>query len=280
MQPLYPAATFYLSHRPVREAIQALASEGWYKEWNGYNETLHRAAIPRNVVFDYEPCLDDPAEDERRRQIKRGRTLALERQRCRQDELYSKRRSVDRILDELGFGVVSISGGTPQPRFVALCEDEDAPLLTSYKQKRSCCAPRSDGPRFKRAKMTTDLSASSSSAAMDVLSPTARLSPGPPETLSSAALASGPPIQFDETIDDNALLLADAVDAITCAPNDSLYDLLDGSDDDDAVLLFAETVDDYSGPADATVVYGEDMVDDNLLLQADWPPTQEDCSRL
>lgn len=129
MQRLYPATSFYVSHRSVRDAIAALAAHGWYMEWDAFDSVMSRAAVPTNVVLDYVPCPGNPTEEERRHQIKRGRETARARQRHNQAALYAFLCGVERILDEAaGFEGAAIAKA-PRPRFVALCDDHDAPLL-------------------------------------------------------------------------------------------------------------------------------------------------------
>lgn len=46
MQHLEPSARFFISYRMIAEAVTAVASEGFYKEWNGLNQLRSRVALP------------------------------------------------------------------------------------------------------------------------------------------------------------------------------------------------------------------------------------------
>lgn len=246
---LYPTAQFFACLRPVRDMIVAIGSLGWYKEWNGFNETLNRVAIPKNVVFQYERCLDDPVEDERRRQIKLARSRALRCQRLKQDELYCRRRSVDRLLDDLGFDDPLDEASSNLPRFVALCEDDYSDSYRpNSRQKRSCCALPSgvQRPRLKRPRL-----------ALEAATPQESVVPFPQVT--SQSISSRQMANVD--LDDSSSLTTAA------SPKSALYVTFD-DDVDDAELLKADTTASEPGPAE-DIIASYDCVDDSVLLEAE-----------
>lgn len=152
VQRLYPSARFDVSVRPLRDAITALVARGRYVEWEAVDSVKFLSAVPRNLVLHYLPCPDDPTEEERRLQIKRGRERALARQRRHLDALDTFLFGVERILDEAGFEGVAKA---LRPRFVSLADDHDAPLLPVKYQKRSCCSPRSSNAWCRPINRTT-----------------------------------------------------------------------------------------------------------------------------